>query len=288
MSKRRVIGLVVGWLAAGFALGFVVELLHFSWTFFTWSPQADVLSVSTLSGMLALLAGIWFLAKLTRDRVSQAASALVCLVLAESATRAASWFPLLIPVNADSARQWFERACSLVLFLPVGFWLWKLWLPDVSRAARNRIIATAACTLVFACAAINVWVHHWVHPALAQITITANTPKSKDLGDVVAEAFRDALMKGGPAPKPDPEAWQRIRVGLSREVVLAILGQPATKMKPNPPASAETRSNFSHEWWEYGYSSPIGTSAVDPRAYAIFFDHTDRVTSFQVPSETSK
>ena len=105
---------------------------------------------------------------------------------------------------------------------------------------------------------------------------------------MVAEAFRDALMKGGSAPKPDPKAWQRIRVGLSREEVLAILGQPAIKTKPNSPATAAPGSNSSHEWWEYGYSSPVGAGAVDPRAYALFFDDTGHVTSFQEPSESNQ
>lgn len=110
----------------------------------------------------------------------------------------------------------------------------------------------------------------------------------KDFNSLTSEAIVAALRKGGPASKPDPKAWQRIHIGLSREEVMAILGQPATKTKSNSPDGTGTRSNSSHEWWEYGYSSPIGTGAVDPRAYALFFDGTGHVTSFQEPSESDK
>jgi len=125
----------------------------------------------------------------------------------------------------------------------------------------------------------------WDARKRAEMAATATTtPKTTDLGDQISAAFADALMKGGPAPKPGLRAWQQIRVGLSREEVLAILGEPATKMKPNSPADAATNA----EWWEYGYSSPVTNMTVDARAYAIFFDGSGHVTSFQEPSEPSK
>lgn len=287
MPRKRVVWLVVGWVAAGFAHYYAVLFLVMRWNFFDWSPKVDVVSVLLGAGITLTLVGIWFLAKTTRDRVSQIVSAVVCLLLAR--TLAMGFFgPERLSggwLGRSEPSPWWFRGGLMVLFLlPAAFWLWHLWLPHASQAARHRIIAVATCIFILSGVAFK----EWDARKRAEMAAIAPITSKNDLGDQLSAAFADALMKGGPAPKPDPKAWQRIRVGLSREEVLAILGQPATKMKQNPPADAAVPPSALLEWWEYGYSSPIGTDAVDPRAYALFFDESGRVKSFQEPSEPAK
>ena len=73
--------LIIGWLAAGFTLLYGLFRLSFDWDFISFHPQLDG---ATMLGVFLILvgqAGIWFLAKASRDRASRIVSLLACLSL---------------------------------------------------------------------------------------------------------------------------------------------------------------------------------------------------------------
>ena len=81
MKKTRTLLIIVGWFAAGYALWNVTVGLHFHWNFFNWSPKWDAKAALDGGGILAILGCFWFLARVTRDRVSEVMSFIVCLLL---------------------------------------------------------------------------------------------------------------------------------------------------------------------------------------------------------------
>ncbi|MGA2280807.1 MAG: hypothetical protein ABSG80_10955 [Verrucomicrobiota bacterium] len=122
--------IIVGWLAASYALFNVIFRLDFHWNFFNWLPKWDVKAALDGISILAILVCIWFLAKATRDRVSQIVSVLVCLLLAGFAV--VYVFPTEPLTGGFLGRTipsplWYRGCISLLLCLPSVFWLWKVW-----------------------------------------------------------------------------------------------------------------------------------------------------------------
>jgi uncharacterized membrane protein YciS (DUF1049 family) len=78
----RTLGLIIGWLAAGYALFDALMSLEFHWNFFNFHENWDAKTIRIIAQFLAVGVGFWFLAKASRDRASRVASLLICLFLA--------------------------------------------------------------------------------------------------------------------------------------------------------------------------------------------------------------
>jgi hypothetical protein len=129
MKITRMMMIIVGWLAASYALFNVLVWLDFHWNFFNWSPKWDVKAALDGIGILAILVCFWFLAKATRDRVSQIVSVLVCLTLVGFA------FVYVLPAEPLTggflgrtmpSPLWYRGGSCLLLCVPGIFWLWRL------------------------------------------------------------------------------------------------------------------------------------------------------------------
>src|SRR5262245_40418537 len=78
---KRAILLTLGWLAAASAFWCASMCFYLRWNALTWAPTWDGAAALGALGSLAVLAGIWFLARVTRDRVSRIVSLLLCLLV---------------------------------------------------------------------------------------------------------------------------------------------------------------------------------------------------------------
>lgn len=120
--------LIIGWLTFSAILFWSVLSLALHWNFFNWSPRIDLEAIIELSVLAASLAVIYFLARLTRGRVSRVVSLLFCVAmfsfaLANSAPepRTPGWFGRSRP-----SAFWFRGGIVLVFAMPGVFWLRSL------------------------------------------------------------------------------------------------------------------------------------------------------------------
>jgi hypothetical protein len=131
MKMIRTLLIIIGWLAACYALLNVVGGVNIGWNLFNWSPpkwDAGVVIAGVI--VLAILGCIWFLARMTRDRVSQVMSFIVCLSLAGIAFT-------LLPAEHLTCRAflcrtmpsplWYRGGIFVILCSPCVMWLWSIW-----------------------------------------------------------------------------------------------------------------------------------------------------------------
>ena len=130
MNTKRMLIIIVGWLAATAALSYVMLGLELYWNFFSWSPKWDVKALLYWIGILTILVCVWFLAKSTRGRVCQVISGLACITLFGFAVVG------VLPAEPLSggllgrtmpSPLWFRGSLAVLLCLPSVFWLWKTW-----------------------------------------------------------------------------------------------------------------------------------------------------------------
>lgn len=125
----RTVLLIIGWLAAVWALFYGVFIWEFNWNFFQFSPQWNLAVMVGLSGILAALTAMWFLAKANSDKATHVVSLLLCVLLAGIAVCA---------LHADESARgiigghyevpfWYRAGRTLVLWLPGAFWAWWTW-----------------------------------------------------------------------------------------------------------------------------------------------------------------
>jgi len=128
-EMTRGIMLSIGWLAATGVLLYVVLMLDLRWSLFGWSPELNRGTIIDAIYVVISLSAIWFLGKVSRDKVSCGVAVFACVTLA--------WFAIvLFPV--ESATQgllltcpqpsplWFRVGRTLLLCMPGIFCFWRI------------------------------------------------------------------------------------------------------------------------------------------------------------------
>jgi len=82
----------------------------------------------------------------------------------------------------------------------------------------------------------------------------------------------------------ETQAWTHLRIGMSREAVIALLGDAPSKRQSSSKSAGEDEA-VKIEYWEYNYASGVGASAPHPKAYVVYFDRTGKVSGFRPPTE---
>jgi hypothetical protein len=86
-------------------------------------------------------------------------------------------------------------------------------------------------------------------------------------------------------PDPNPEGWARLRSGVSREEVQALLGVSASQ---HPRREQLVPGWASPEVWEYGWSHlPMGSGGQCPYSRTVYFDATGRLSAWREPEATA-
>jgi len=71
---------------------------------------------------------------------------------------------------------------------------------------------------------------------------------------------------------------------MSREAVIALLGDAPAKRRSSSKSGGEEEA-VKVEYWEYNYASGVAAPGPHPKAYAVYFDPTGRVSGFRGPTE---
>src|SRR5438552_6891231 len=88
---KRAIIIIVGWLVSGALMLAALAMLDADLNMFDWGKTTpSSLTIYSGLGIIAALAGVWFLARATRDRVSRVVSLIASLVLVGFGI---FWFP---------------------------------------------------------------------------------------------------------------------------------------------------------------------------------------------------
>ncbi len=82
----------------------------------------------------------------------------------------------------------------------------------------------------------------------------------------------------------DTQAWTHLSIGMSREAVIALLGDAPSKRQSSSKSAGDDEAVMI-EYWEYNYSSALGASAPHSKAYVVYFDRTSKVSGFRPPTE---
>jgi hypothetical protein len=95
----------------------------------------------------------------------------------------------------------------------------------------------------------------------------------------VTQNFAKGIFGPGKITAVNLDGWEKMRVGMTQEEVIKLLGDSSSKRK-----FTVSGDNFSstQRFWEYNYKSGI-LQSPDPRAYVVFFDSKGIVTSFRAP-----
>lgn len=108
---------------------------------------------------------------------------------------------------------------------------------------------------------------------------------------IALTALLGASIAGCQSPQYETN-WNRLRAGLDRAEVEALLGHPSSTYAPPPPdpASADRPPAVRMERWQYGDTlSSMATRAMfpdeaDERAWCVFFGADGRVSGFRPPA----
>jgi len=95
----------------------------------------------------------------------------------------------------------------------------------------------------------------------------------------VAQLLAQGMLHGHVTRGVEREAWKRVRVGMTKREVEALLGEAPCKR-------TTTREHVANgqDWWEYGYASSIFAPAPDNRSHVVYFDSDGRVASISEPT----
>ncbi len=95
----------------------------------------------------------------------------------------------------------------------------------------------------------------------------------------VTQNFAKGIFGPGKITAVNLDAWEKMRVGMTQEEVIKLLGDSPAKSKFT--VSGDSFSSTQH-FWQYNYKSGI-LQGPHPRAYVVFFDSKGKVTSFRAP-----
>jgi len=94
--------------------------------------------------------------------------------------------------------------------------------------------------------------------------------------ELIGERAAEEVTRPHALPGLDIEAWELVRVGMSREQVLQLL-QDASHVEMRIDSKEKLT------YWEYGYTYGLFVPVPHPRAYVVYFDHYGKVASLRNP-----
>ncbi len=109
--------------------------------------------------------------------------------------------------------------------------------------------------------------------------------QQEGVAGAIAEGVLQQLQTPHKVAVVDDQAWQRLRIGMSKQEVVQLLGEAPRRVGPTSvvggqPSAAETLPEF----WEYGFVAAFGTPVPDARSYVVLFASDGRVTAFRKPT----
>ncbi|MBU1853468.1 MAG: outer membrane protein assembly factor BamE [Candidatus Omnitrophica bacterium] len=94
----------------------------------------------------------------------------------------------------------------------------------------------------------------------------------------------DMVFSPHSLPRVDLDAWGQLQKGMTKEDVIALLGDSHSKTSPVITAESNKTSSVDKEYWEYNWTDGLsGVFGPSLRAYVVYFDGQGKVVSFREP-----
>ena len=121
----RGILLLLGWLAAAFALWVLLVVLEIYWNLYDWQPKVDFIALGLGFGIFSAIACVWLLARASRQVAARGASLVMCLALLVLGVYVLPPEPLSTGLFAreQASPLWYRGGRLAVLALPALCWV---------------------------------------------------------------------------------------------------------------------------------------------------------------------
>ena len=93
--------------------------------------------------------------------------------------------------------------------------------------------------------------------------------------------FHIDLPEPGPVNSVNLAGWEKLEIGMSRQEVSSLLGEPGSQRTTKRGEGDDTTVI---EGWEYNWTSGF-FGDPHPKAYVVFFDEKGKLTSWREPAE---
>jgi outer membrane protein assembly factor BamE (lipoprotein component of BamABCDE complex) len=98
--------------------------------------------------------------------------------------------------------------------------------------------------------------------------------------------FLQDMFREGPTKKVNLAGWQKLEVGMTKQQVISLLGDAASKRGPETTTMSD-RVTYDPEYWEYNWTSGIPILAhPHPKSYSVYFDKEGRLAGWREPEPT--
>jgi len=95
--------------------------------------------------------------------------------------------------------------------------------------------------------------------------------------------FKLHLFEPGPIMGVQPEAWAKLQVGMTKQDVIALLGESPRKFGPTTTETDGKKEITMPEFWAYTWSEGLDIFGPSDKAHAVYFDSDGKVSSFRAP-----
>lgn len=95
--------------------------------------------------------------------------------------------------------------------------------------------------------------------------------------------FKFDIFKPGPIKGVQPEAWAKLQVGMTKQDVIALLGESPHKVGPGTTETDGKKEIVMSEFWAYTWSEGLDIFGPSDKAHAVYFDSDGKVSSFRAP-----
>ena len=91
------------------------------------------------------------------------------------------------------------------------------------------------------------------------------------------------LFKPGPIMGVQPEAWAKLQVGMTKQDVIALLGESPCQVGLGTRETDGKKEIMTPEFWAYTWTEGMDIFGPSDKAHAVYFDSDGKVSSFRAP-----
>ena len=108
----------------------------------------------------------------------------------------------------------------------------------------------------------------------------------KSLGEQIGAEIAKRMMEPYALSTVDMQAWTGLTIGMTKEEVIALLGDPPAKNKEERNAEQNyTDEELDRlEFWTWNYTYGLFVPVPHPKAYVVYFDQAGRISGFRAPT----
>jgi outer membrane protein assembly factor BamE (lipoprotein component of BamABCDE complex) len=95
--------------------------------------------------------------------------------------------------------------------------------------------------------------------------------------------FELDIFNPGPIMGVQPEAWAKLQVGMTKQDVIALLGESQRQVGPTTTETDGKKEIMMPEFWAYTWTEGLDLFVPSDKAHAVYFDSDGKVSSFRAP-----